>query len=176
MVSMANDQVLLSQAACPAAYRDAHTVTWGELLEEAITSRLDDQTAQAPTPPNGPAAEGRIVALGDMLHAALAACFFQWTPWLHPRSDRPCRLVPRGRGTCVLFPVVDRVMVTGFAERLRQNFGAGTHPALHEPRTIPTGDLALWIAQFIVRLHGGCLTIDLEAPEPAISVCLPLVQ
>jgi hypothetical protein len=116
IAAMCNDLVLLSQAANPAAYRHPHVLTGRELLETAVSARLTDTVLPADFVAS-PAAEARMVSMGDMLQAAVAACCFQWTPWLQATANPIGRLSASAHSVEVSFPIIDPALA-GFARKL----------------------------------------------------------
>jgi hypothetical protein len=172
IASMCNDLVLLSQASNPAAYRGPHALTVRELLEAALGSRLGDAGALPVGFTTGPDSEARVVAMGDMLQAAVAACCFQWTPWLHATAE-PIGVLAAGERTITLtFPILDPV-AGGFSPKLARVPARGMRTVLEEALTTPTSELALWLARFIILLHGGTLTAEPGRSGDCLCLNLP---
>ena len=49
----------------------------------------------------------------------------------------------------------------------------GVHPILEEALTTPTSALALWLARFILLLHGGTLTVVPGGNGEGLHLTLP---
>ncbi len=172
LVGHANDLVLLSQATHRGAYTDPHTLTLGELLEGAIGQRITGdlpRPAFLVAPPSA-----RVVVMGDMLAAALTPCFFQWSPW-STTCVRAAQATVRvaDRSVVLRFPADDVEALAGMARRLNEQADDARHPVLRNILSVPTTELALWLARFIVHLHGGTLSIDANDPDLAVEVRLP---
>jgi hypothetical protein len=176
IASMCNDLVLLSQATTEAAYRGAHSLSVAELMETAVGSRLGEQGALPVGLSEGPAGRAHVVAMGDMLHAAVAACCFQWTPWLFSPADPVCAASILDQAVLLSFPVLDRAMAARYVQKLPLLSGPSVHPVLQEALTTPTSELALWLARFIVALHGGSLSVAAGAAGDFLLIHLPLTR
>ena len=174
IASMSNDLVLLSQATTPAAYRHAHTLTVAELLESALGSRQGEGGTWSNVVAGSPVAGARLMAMGDMLQAAAAACCFQWTPWLHPPAEPICGLAATDQALLLSFPVIDAALAAGFTQKLALLPGAAVHPVLQEALTTTTSEFALWLARFIITLHGGSIALVPGRGGQSLQVNLPL--
>jgi hypothetical protein len=173
LASMANDLVLLNQGANPAAYRNPRAVTVGEVLEMGLGTRLGDAGTLPPELMAAPAAQQRIVVLGDMLQAALSACCFQWTPWLHGLGDPICQLAAQGQTARLIFQALDGPLIEAFARRV-EPAGGQSGVAANDALAASTGELALWMARFIIAVHGGTLAVTSDQGARALEVVLPL--
>ncbi len=175
LTHMGSDLVYLSQAANQVAYRKGSILALADLFQAAWSNRL---ASDGPLPPHLMDASlraGRLVVMGDLLQAALAACCFQWSAALHPAQGLEhitARCEERALDLC--FAPLDREALGGFARRLRLVGPQPPHPAVEAGPGISTTELALWMARFIVVLHGGTLAIDADDPDLKLHVRLPL--
>jgi hypothetical protein len=175
LISVGNDLVLLSQGACRAAYQPPHAFAVRELIDEAVGSRLKAGDARPTRLLEIPQSQ-RVLTLGDMLQAAVAAFYFQWTPWYHEHCGAAKAWF---RGTEeeieLVFPADDTEIVGAFARRLRQDEETALAEVIEKALCIATAELALWMARFIVGIHGGRVHVDVDDPELAVHVRLPLI-
>jgi hypothetical protein len=134
---------------------------------------LGDGGALPPEVISTPAAQQRIVVLGDMLQAALSACRFQWTPWLHGLDSPICALVAQGSSAHLTFPTLEGSLIGGFASRAAST-GGQNGVVTNDALTAPTGELALYMARFIIAVHGGTLAVTSNRRTEALELVLPL--
>lgn len=179
LMSISNDLVLLSQSASRAAYRGARIEPLANVLSDAILTRLGTQTI-----PPGLGGEElqslQVIALGDMLEAALATFFFQWTPCCQP-LDHVLHATASGRieqtqtvAECV-FPLEKQTLNESAVERLQALDPWQPLPEIDNELTASTTELALWLARNIVLIHGGTIGITRLDGLRCLHVRLPVV-
>jgi hypothetical protein len=177
LVSMANDMVLLSQAASPAAYDACRGEPVNTLIRSAIHGRLGEEA----TLPGGlvhPRGDDRmVVGMGDQLQAAIAAFYFQWTPWCHEHVRAAAARVDITEDSVHLRIAADDVeSVAAFARGVEAMNDDAALPPRPDRLSITTCEMALWLARFIIELHGGAVRIDPNDPELALEVSLPTTR
>ncbi|HEX2973685.1 MAG TPA: hypothetical protein VHP11_15225 [Tepidisphaeraceae bacterium] len=172
---MAHDVMLLSQTANVAAYEPAGNLEIAHLLEDAIQSRLKgDDPLPAGLMEGVPA--GEVPTLGVMLSAAVAAFYFQWTPGCHAHQAASRARIRQAEGGIELsIPADDVGLAMAFAERMREGETVATAAMIDTTASVPTAELVLWIARFIVQVHGGTVEVDSGESSAAYRIGLPLV-
>ncbi|MBI1336922.1 MAG: hypothetical protein GC164_08170 [Phycisphaera sp.] len=175
VVSMSNDMTLLAQAANPASYKNTRTESINDLLTGAILNKTTDEI---PTPDNlVNLPERLIVCMGDSLIHALSSFYFQWTPWNTPHT-RAAKATAKTLDNAVriTIPSDDTEHVASFARNIKALKADATRSMVESPLTVSTTELALWLARFIVELHGGEVNIDPNDPELAFTIYLPTTR
>ncbi len=175
LISLSNDMALLSQAVNPWAYQPSHTRSISGLLDDAILSRLD---TDHPAPNQGvlERVDGySILVLGDALVAALGAFYFQWTPWMtaHTQASQMTAQITDQQLT-LAFPADDTESVASFARRLHSKESGPLASVADQALSLTTTELALWMARFIVLIHGGGVNADPNDPLLTLRVTLPI--
>jgi hypothetical protein len=176
LVSTSNDLVLISQATNRGAYRGAQTLTGPQLIEAAILNRGVEPAGALPEL-LAAVEQLSVVSLGDMLAAAISAFYFQWTPWLIP-NDRAVNLsfgVAPDRLTLAI-PADDTESIASFARRLTSSECDPLASIPEGALAITTTELALWLARFIVVIHGGTVTAHPDDPTLSVRITVPTVR
>jgi hypothetical protein len=115
--------------------------------------------------------------MGDMLAAALSALFFQWTPWLlENHHAQRLSFGLREHALILAIPADDTESVASFARRLA-NSQRNPLASIHQNAlAVTTTELALWLARFIVTLHGGTVTAHPDDPTLSLRITLPTAR
>ena len=176
LISISNDLVFLSQAASPVAYKPIHNAPLNTLIEDAIHLRLPENH---PFPSDNlieQIGSSRVLAYGDQLTAALTAFYFQWTPWStdHTNAARVSASLSKSQIT-FKFPTDDTEPVAGFARRLHSQETDPLVSLADQILSSTTTELALWMARFVILIHGGAVNVDPNDPGLTLQVTLPLV-
>jgi hypothetical protein len=177
-MTMSYDLILLSQAANPVAYREVRSESPAAVLRAAVLDRVVDE-------PSG-LAQGMeqvenesLILMGDTLPAAIAVFFFQWTDRLgHPLPTEVKVSITSentGRALVLNIPATGGEDVHLFLKALTQG-ESSLEKTLEEDISITTTELALWLAEAIVRVHGGSVSSEGTGSTAALRVCLPLVR
>lgn len=177
MIGTANDMVLLNQSTNKAAYRSCRTDSVQRLLAEAIEARLEGEL-NMPAGLQDPQLEGlQTVMLGDQLPAAISTFFFQWTRWLQPENA-----VLRASAIWMAdilrlrFPADNLESVAMFARNLAGLNAENPFPPGGDNLASTTCESALWLARFIVMIHGGAVHIHPDDPELNLDIYLPMTR
>ncbi len=176
LANITHDGLLLTQAANRWVYHDVHTLPLSQLLHDAITSHLDDDL-EPPTLLNDPQlAQYKLMAMGDMLTAALSVCLFQWSPRTHAHhflQTITCACSPDRCRATLCIPIDDPASVLSFTQHRHELQQHANHPILTQNLVITTAELALWLAHYIFELHGADMQVN-DASDTLI-VSLPLL-
>jgi hypothetical protein len=177
-MTMSYDLILLSQAANPVAYREVRSESPAAVLRAAILERVIDEPAGLSDALEQLEKES-LILMGDTLPAALAVLYFQWTDRLgHPLPQEVKVSITTenaGRALVLTIPATGGEDVELFLKALAQG-EASLEKTLQEDVSITTTELALWLAEAIVRVHGGSVISEGTGPDSALRVCLPLVR
>ncbi|MCC6580442.1 MAG: hypothetical protein IT440_08370 [Phycisphaeraceae bacterium] len=171
IVSMAHDMVLLTHAGSSCAYQPVATATLMEVLEQGLAG--GDEASDAVMRLIEQAGEARLVVLGDMLPAAMGACYYQWARELHSATRAAdARIHQRANQVDLVVPADDVESLAAVARRLVR--GDNAMPELLErPTSLTAAEMALWLARHIILVHGGTFSIDPNDPDLAIRISLP---
>lgn len=177
LVSISNDVIMLSQSTNASAYQSVYTLPITTLLESAIGSRLADEHPPLPPGVFEPLDGKNALVYADPLVAALAGFYFQWTPWLNPHTNasRLQVYVDDDRFT-ISFPADDPESVASFARRLHSREASPMTAMLEQELSVTTTEFVLWLARFIVLIHGGCVDVNPNDPLLTLHVTLPIVR
>lgn len=177
LVSVANDMVLMSQAGSAASYYDCRHETVQQLLQEAIISRLGEESSPPAGLQSPDCAARRTVVLGDELSCAIATFYFQWTPWCHDHGKAAgARIEFNDDSFTLLIPTDDAEPVASFARQLADMPNDQALPPSGDSLSVSTCELALWLARFIVLIHGGMVRVDPNDPHLMLRVSLPTTR
>ena len=177
LIGISNDLILISQAANVYSYQLIHTPTVANLINDVILSHLTESEPSPLTDLRDNAKTDKIVALGDQLGAALAVFYFQWTPCLNEHRHA-AELSVYHEVDCLSFeiPADDTESVASFARRLHSSEVSPIASIVEQQLSITTTELALWMARFIVMIHGGTVDANPNDPRLALRVSLPLMK
>ena len=174
--NMTNDITFLSQITNPAAYRHSFTQSPQALLNTAILNRLGSE-APLPDAITDPNLENNLVlSMNGMLESAITAFYFQWTPGLHPHTAVQHFTAKLHSDRLVLsFPIEIPQEVEPFLNELNQLPQYDSPPAIPDEVALNASTAALWLARFIILVHGGnlCLGTSLDH-QPTVHIALPL--
>ena len=176
VISISNDLILLSQAASTYAYQPVQSISLGSLINQNIVERLDSQQPR-PDQLITDTINTQVVAMGDMLGVALCAFYCQWTPWSQDHHNAAKSVVKQdGHELTMHIPADNIDVLMQFAFQLANaQQDAPLDTPLNQHLTTSTGTMALWLARHILIIHGGAVSIDENAPENGVTICLPTV-
>ena len=175
LIGLSKNMGLLNHAANAVAYESVRSVDVAELIEEAVISRL----GEAPVPVGLPAKcnGAKVIAFGEMLSAAVTCLYFQWSPQMHDHASasRATAQIDADRITLCI-AADDGESVEAFARRIHSEQHSAIRAITRHSLTTRTGELALWLARFVVRIHGGHVDVDPDDPDLTLRLTLPLIR
>ncbi len=176
LANITHDGLMLTQAANRWVYHDVHSLPLSQLLHEAIHHHLDDDLELPALISDPQLAQCQVMAMGDMLTAALSVCLFQWSPRTHAHhflQNMRCDCSPDRCRAKLSIPIDDPASVLSFVKHRLELAHHANHPILTQNLVITTAELALWLAHFIFELHGADVQVN-DASDTLI-VSLPLL-
>jgi len=175
LISVSNDLIFLSQAASPAAYKPTHIASLATLIEDAIHLRLPENRPVPSANLIEQIGSSRVLAYGDQLTAALTAFYFQWTPWSTNHTNAARVSASLGKNQITFnFAADDIEPVARFARRLHSQETDPLASLADQILSSTTTELALWMARFVVLIHGGTVDANPNDPDLTLRIMLPL--
>ena len=175
LIGLSQNLALLNQSANAVAYEPVRSVDVAELIEEAVISRLGDAPVPValPAEPDG----AKVVVFGEMLSAAVTCFYFQWSPHMHEHAaaSRAAAQIEDDRIT-LSFAADDGDSVEAFANHLHSEQHGAIQAVARQSLATRTGELALWLARFVVLIHGGDVDVDPGDPDLTLRLTLPLIR
>lgn len=179
--NMACDLLLLGQAPVRGAYAPIEPMLLVTLLDDAVFRRqapgtVDEEVQQRLAESCG---QARLLAYGPMLATAISTWAFQWTPYMLARSavgGMQLALEP----TCAKWRVAlePSSELESFLKLLAAQDDQAILASIRErAMSVPTIELAFWMARLIVQVHAGRVLLEDSADQVSMLIVeLPLIS
>lgn len=175
--NMACDLLLLCQAPVKGAYTQAEAMPVVTLLDDAVFKRQppedDDQRQLAES-----CQQAKLLAYGPMLATAISTFAFQWTPFLLARRAVTGMQMAIDSDSARLHVTLEpNAELETFLKLLAHEDDQAILTSIRDrSMSVPTIELAFWMARLIVQVHAGDVRVEQPADAPTkVIVALPLM-